>query len=78
MDKREEESIVYGCFRCGTKVKVQDDLIRPPSCPDCGSGYFLTHQEALDILNDLYLKKKFKPHIIAEDDEEFIVDAQDE
>lgn len=77
MDQREEK-VVYGCFHCGTKVEAPDDLIRPALCEDCGWPHLLTHQEALDILNDLYLKKKFKPYCITEDDEGFIVDNYNE
>jgi DNA-directed RNA polymerase subunit RPC12/RpoP len=77
MDKREEK-VTYGCFRCGTKVSVEDDLIRTSHCEDCGSVYLITYQEALDILNDLFLKKKFKPQVLVENDDSDIVDAQDD
>lgn len=73
-----EEEIRYGCFRCGHQIDALDDLIRPSSCPECGKEYLLTYQEALDILNDLYLKEKFKPiKIVDSDEESFIVDNQD-
>ena len=73
MDKREEK-IIYGCISCGTQVEAPDDLIRPSLCESCGHYYLITYQEALDILNDLYLKKKFKPLIVRDDEESYLVD----
>ena len=72
MDKIQEE-VVYGCFRCGHKQVANDDLIRPTSCEDCGSPHLFTYQEALDLLNELHLKGKFKPKLIFEDDEYFYI-----
>jgi len=64
---------------CGEKTPAPDDLIRPPHCEECGNTYLITYQEALDLLNDLYLKKKFRPYIIRDrlirdDEESYIVD----
>jgi len=78
MDKREEEEIMYGCFMCGVRVSAPDDLIRPTCCEECGNPYLITYQEALDIINDLYLKKKFKPQIIRDDEESYMVDENNE
>jgi DNA-directed RNA polymerase subunit RPC12/RpoP len=79
MDQREEKEIMYGCFRCGTQVEAPDDLIRPACCESCGSPYLITYQEALDLLNDLFLKKKFVPAVLAEDDgDTTIVDESNE
>ena len=43
------------CFRCGTTNVVTDGV----TCPDCGEPSLYTLIEALDMLNDLYVKGGF-------------------
>jgi hypothetical protein len=64
-----KEEIIYGCFRCGCKHSAPDDLIRPGSCVTCGEEHLLTHQESLDLLNELFLKGLFKIKVVVDDDE---------
>lgn len=47
----------YGCFRCGTLGGAWYEIdggVR--SCCECGEPGILTLQQALDMLNDIYLK----------------------
>lgn len=48
------------CFRCGARdVEVNDLGGDKVKCPDCGERSLMTTVEALDLLNDLYLKGNF-------------------
>lgn len=49
---------IYGCFRCGeiNGEISQDEETLVVSCQSCGEDSIVTFQQALDLLNDFYLK----------------------
>lgn len=55
--------MAYGCYRCGAingPLKEWDEEQTRPTCDECGESAIVTMQEAMDILNDLHLKGKWR------------------
>lgn len=55
---------LYGCYRCGTiNGNLRDmELDGRQKCGECGEDAIITFQEAMDALNDAYLKGIFRPN----------------
>ena len=63
---------IYGCFRCGTMMHdvVYDEDSGFGVCGECNEVAVVMFGQALDILNDLYLKGVFENFEIEAPDEE--------
>lgn len=65
----EDTGQLYGCFRCGKIMGklhrlVDDHLI----CGECNENGIVSFVQALDLLNDHYLKHELEPM----DDQEYL------
>lgn len=65
---REVETI-YGCFRCGSINGPLRDIQFIPICGECGERAIVTFRQAMDALNEMWLKvpKEINEAIRADD-----------
>lgn len=76
MDKR-DEGVTLTCFHCGsTREGNYEDTFSIHPCEVCGETGMLTCETAMDLLNDLYLKGKWKPYEDLEDTDDLEFDYE--